>query len=95
LKIIEEVRKEKRRRDLDSDNSDDENPFHNTSTAFGRGRFNATPASSTIRGDTSAAGRSRTSTVKGGAAPVNITGGKAGAATGGEAEFTEDVGGIE
>ena len=95
MKIIEEVRKEKRRRDL-SDDSDDDNPFHNTSTAFGRGRLNATPASSTIRGDNSIAGRSRTSTIKGGAGPVNITGGKAGATTAGnEQEFTEDVGGVE
>ena len=66
MSLIEEFRKEKRRRDLSSDESDDD-PFHNKSTAFGfgaaRNRLNATPASSTIKAD-SIAGRSRASTIK-------------------------------
>jgi len=102
LSLIEEFRKEKRRRDLSSDESDDD-PFHNKSTAFGfgaaRNRLNATPASSTIKAD-SIAGRSRASTIKGAGGPLNISasGGKAGGAVptpAGEQEFTEDVGGVD
>lgn len=99
LHLMEEVRKDKRRRDLSSDESDDD-VFHNKSTAFGfnatRNRFNATPASSTIKAD-SIAGRSRASTIRGGGGPVNInaTGKGATPTPGGELEFTEDVGGVE
>ena len=102
MRLIDEYRKEKRRRDFSSDESDDD-PFHNKSTAFGfnaRNRFNATPASSTIKAD-SIAGRSRASTIKGTGGPVNISaagGGKGANATpsaAGEQEFSEDVGGVE
>ena len=102
MRLIDEYRKEKRRRDFSSDESDDD-PFHNKSTAFGfnatRNRFNATPASSTIKAD-SIAGRSRASTIKGTGGPVNISaaGGKGANATpsaAGDQEFTEDVGGVE
>ena len=64
LRLMDEYRKEKRRRDFSSDESDDD-PFK--TPAFGynatRNRFNATPASSTIKAD-SIAGRSRASTIK-------------------------------
>lgn len=98
LRLIDEYRKEKRRRDFSSSDEDDSDPFHNKSTGFNfsRAKFNATPASSTIRAD-SVAGRSRASTIKGGQGPVSITAGGKGAppSTPGEIEFTEDVGGID
>ena len=98
--MIDEYRKEKRRRDLSDSEDEDDDPFHNRSTAFGatRGRFNATPASSAIGGG-SIAGRSRASTIKGTGGPVNISaaGGKGGVSPSpaGEQEFTEDVGGVD
>lgn len=98
LRLIDEYRKEKRRRDFSSSDEDDSDPFQNKSPGLGfsRARFNATPASSTIKAD-SIAGRSRASTIKGGQGPVSISaGGKAApASTPGEMEFQEDVGGID
>lgn len=99
LRLIDEYRKEKRRRDFSSSDEDDSDPFHNKSTgfAFSRNRMNATPASSTIKAD-SIAGRSRASTIKGGQGPVSINaGGKGGvsSSTPGDLEFTEDVGGVD
>mmetsp|Transcript_33748 Transcript_33748/g.44525 ORF Transcript_33748/g.44525 Transcript_33748/m.44525 type:complete len:148 (-) Transcript_33748:1356-1799(-) len=99
LKIIDEYRKEKRRRDF-SDSEDDDDPFHNKSSGFGfsgcaRNRLNATPTS--IRAD-SIAGRSRASG-KGAPGPVNIQAGAGGKnaqqpAGGAEQEFTEFVGDV-
>ena len=98
LRLIDEYRKEKRRRDFSSSDEDDSDPFHIKQSGFNfsRQKFNATPASSTVRAD-SVAGKSRASTIKGGQGPVNISaGGKGGAsATPNELEFTEDVGGVE
>jgi len=100
LRLIDEYRKEKRRKDFSS-SDDDEDPFHNKSSGFAMSatrRLNATPASSTVRAD-SIAGRSRASTIKGGGpANANATGGGKGAmqasSTPGEQEFTENVGDI-
>ena len=99
LRLIDEYRKEKRRRDFSS-SDDDDDPFHNKSSfGFGmsaaRNRLNATPGSSSIAAG-SIAGRSRTSTIKGNAGPVNISaaGGKS-VTPAGEQEFTEEVGDCE
>lgn len=96
LRLIDEYKKAQRRKDFSSD-EDDDDIFHNKSQGFGfsatRNKMNATPASSTIRAD-SVAGRSRTSTIKGGG-PLNISaGGKGNAsvATPGDAEFNEEIG---
>ena len=96
MRLIDEYRKAQRRKDFSSD-EDDDDIFHNKSQGFGfsatRNKMNATPASSTIRAD-SVAGRSRTSTIKGGG-PLNISaGGKGNAsvATPGDAEFMEEIG---
>jgi len=95
--LIDEYQKEKRRKDLNSSDDDDDDPFHTKSVGFGRGRLNATPASSTIKAD-SIAGRSRASTIKVGG-PLNASaGGKGGnlsVTPVGEQEFTEDVGGVD
>ena len=96
LHLLDEIRKEKRRRDM-SDSDDDDDPFHNKSTGFNatRNRLNATP-SSTIRAD-SVAGRSRASTIKTNANPVNLSTSKGGnqtATPAGEPEFTENVGDV-
>lgn len=100
LVLIDEYRKEKRRRDFSSSDEDDD-PFHIKSQNFGfsagRNRLNATPASSTVRAD-SVAGRSRASTIKTAGGPVNISamGGKGGAgSTPNEQEFTEEIGGVD
>ena len=73
LRLIDEYRKEKRRREFSDSDDDDEDPFHNKSGGFGFNasrRLNATP-SSTIRAD-SVAGLSRASKAPGGGGPVNV-----------------------
>ena len=73
LRLIDEFRKEKRRREFSDSEDDDDDPFQNKS-GFGFNasrRLNATP-SSTIRAD-SVAGRSRASAAPGGGGPVNVT----------------------
>ena len=75
LRLIDEYRKEKRRREFSDSDDDEDDPFHNKSGGFGFGasrRLNATPASSTIRAD-SVAGRSRASAAPGGGGPVNVS----------------------
>ena len=100
LKLMDEYRKEKRRKDF-SDSDDDDDPFHNKSTGFnfsgvGRKNLNATPTS--VKAD-SIAGRSRASAQKsvatGAGGPINIqAGGRGGQAAVPEAakEFTEYLG---
>ena len=81
LRLIDEYRKEKRRKEFSDSEDDDDDPFQNKSGGFGFGasrRLNATPASSTIRAD-SVAGRSRASAA-GGGGPVNVAAVKGGAA---------------
>jgi len=78
LKLIDEYRKEKRRRDL-SDSDDDDDPFHTKSIGFSpsrNNRLNMTPTSS-LRAN-SITGKSRASATKGGAAAPagGQTGGK-------------------
>lgn len=63
LKLMDEYRKEKRRRDF-SDSEDDDDPFHNKSTGFnfsGVGRKNLNAATPTSIKADSIAGRSKAS----------------------------------
>lgn len=72
LRLIDEYRKEKRRKEFSDSDDDDDDPFQSKGGGFGFGasrRLNATPASSTIRAD-SVAGKSRASV--GGGGPVNV-----------------------
>ena len=97
IKLMDEIRKEKRRREMEDSDEDDDDPFHNKSTFSPAKRIGAGTPTSAKAG--SVAGRSVASAAKSaGGGTVNIQagvggrGGQAQGAPGAANEFTEFVG---